>query len=1656
MKNKSTRHIVAIILILIGWATLFLQHVVGIEQLLWISPLFALAISHVGGALIFRSSATRNVRIAFVAVALLIAIAVAGLLVGERGVKRFENKWWTSDSTRINTTLVAIGDRMQQLVTYSSSIGGETEKFLSAQATDVHVDSLSFTLKAFAKLNSQADSMRKSGVLPSGAEIGIQLFDHNGERLAWAGWPQPLLLSDRSLMLNGAELLYTREVSLYRILSHIIPIKDNTGDIGWYIVIDAPLEINYKVSNKYLKSTSLAQSIISNLPVNVGFDYYDPTVRSQRRRTSQETAEYESPMPLKISTPSALVGDKTLGLYADMIVMSAREEPLLNIKVHGRPFRYFLDRYTIRFQVFARLCVVVALMILFVVLLTRFPRKLSGPFGLLKIICALCFFIALRYAMLSFQPALKAGGLSIFDPTIFATPIFFGLMRSMGDFLITAVFFVAAIYAVLKIARGELIEKTGTPPPASKYTFPAKGIFIAVVIYFVMAVADRFVGIVVTNANPYLLGETMRVFESQVLILHLSIFLMMSGIFLASLLCIWGVLRIRGTQDAMQSGLVALALFLLAAVFWWRWEYAFFALLLIAFVVFAPRFVRREDLVSIVIVAFAFVVIASGAAYMFLNEEYQSLRKSFIKEKAAEIAQPSDNWKIFILEDIMDNFSYDAAIARAMKDPDPETVRRLAFDLWAGSPLSLLGYSSAIYVLSPDDSVMARFTVDMPFRADLSSGAEITDADPAQGWVVLDLTKKTLQGNVRFYRGIVTVEDIIGSREGGLERGILGKIIVDAPFSFENLAWAARTGPQTPELLRNVQEGSIEPRLEGPEALLLAHLEGARIVESSSEDLSVGTDLPDAQIARARELKWPLLRTPGGTYRYMIEAMDAEGRMLLAGFSVSSPLWHVLRWSTLFSLYLFFAVAILVVIIILKRVPVIGYVLPTLAPGRQLGFQQKLLGSFLIVALLPAIILGGFSVKVIRDRFISENKEEALYKAFSARKSIVNLLSGELETFLYQAELDTLLMTGGTIAGGIQSNRAIKILDENGFPVQAGTDEVEGEEMEADGGTGTNEAAVSMYGDSLSPAQDSILVGDATPSQISPGDTWVIWEDDIPYLGILSRPMRIRTAVGSRVMYVYFARRLDADFLSEVADQIGADINIYDDGRLIASSREGLLTGGFIRPVMNADAFVRVSLLGVDQSLTTERTGDYRYQVAYLPLETGEKEKRAALSLPLLFRLEPYQVEIQKATSIVLGVFALLFAATIGLGLLLAKGIFGPLKNLLEGTKRISRGDLSFKLPAARSDEIGTVVNAFNEMTDQLDQSHRVLEERRRYLEIILVNIGTGVVSTDENDHIRTLNNAAERILGIDAADVVGKAPDKLIEEGIAPELFSLLKSRSDLDVSFVSSEVDLMLDGTKRTIKYMLTKLMFDGNYLGSVFVFEDLTELINTKKLSAWVEMSRQIAHEIKNPLTPIKLSTQFMQRAHEAKSDDFDRIFNEGSNTIIQQVEVLKRIAGEFSSFGRMQQLKIASHKIVPLIEDIIGPYCSNTEGVEISKDYSCADASVQVDPEAARKICVNLIENAMEAMPDGGSLTVSCEKQTLEGVPSVVVKFRDTGPGLNEEALEKLFEPYFSTKTTGTGLGLAICRTLSQEMGGEIVVENVTDGNGVEAAVVFREG
>ena len=1660
MLSISTASLIA------AWAVLFLKHFAGMP---WAAsvPVWAvllLIVLAAAGAIVARGNRGRQAGVWVAVVFTLVSFLAFSLPSG--GALRMQDKWKHESAERIAESLAEVGTGIAQLEDLSASLGESVSAHVRALGAPVDAD----PTVSFAVLDSLARAATRGTELTPGTAIGLQLFDATGRRVAWAGWPQSTSLLDGMFIRSGVEVVYTRNVSLYQILSHLVPIRDGDTLVAT-LLVDMPLEVDYRVNNRFLKSTSLADQIRHGAVARVTFDYFPATgnlperlprlleqqreLREQRERmfaaararpaakpapapadsTAAVPSQRDSVLsyyafPANVEPAGDILGDGVTGLQGRVLVRSRVGNPILNVTAVGYPFAHYEEQRASRRAIWGRAFALVALFALFFQAMRWIPentrvRDLASRAALFT-----AFMVALRFALLSFGARNAWAHARLFDPSVFATPTLGGLMRSTFDLAATALFLVILVYGLVRIVRTRDAADTGTGPAApvrALETAAIAGVFLGV-----CELIRRFTNTVVVNANPRLLGETMEITDPGLIVLHTGVFLMVTGILLAGLFLVWGLMRAAGENRRTAVCAGALALVTVVSFVTRHWDPLGISALLALFVVFAPRVAHRENLVSVGIVAFSLVVISSAAAYVNLARDYDELRKGFVLEKSAELVNPTDNWKVVILEDVLSEYAERHEIRQALRAPGAHDVDRLAFDLWADGPLSLLGYSCAIHVVTDADSVVSEFSVDMPYRARISEGGERTDTPDQNQWAVLDLTRTTPQGLVRFYRGVLNVDDSDVYEQTDLARRVIGKVIVDVPFFFGSLELAARTGPRTPEVLRNVQEGGVAPRVEEPEALLLARVDsGRRITESSSERLAVGTRVPGDVLSRALARGWPLLRSASGTYRVVALDLGQSQETLLAGFAVPSPARHLLRWSTLFSLYLFFTLVMLLAVMALGAVPRLSRVLPTLTPGRRLGFQQKLLASFLVVALAPVVILGLFSVDFIKGRFTEESRDEASVKAFSARKAVANLLHGELQFFITRTDLPALF-----------ANDAPRLQPLGGKRIAG------------------------LFADAVAPAGTRGVATLGTVTGVSGDDLALVTVGHESYIGVFSSALDVSSDEWSGRYYVYYGRAIDGDLLTEIAEQVGADVNVYVDGHLVASSREGLLAGGFISATMNADAFVEVSLLGSDRALATERAGSYDFQVAYLPVAHWRSEApdsatvtraatRAALAVPLLFRPESYSLEVQRATSVILGVFALLLAATIALGLVVARGVFEPLRELVAGTRRISHGDFNVRLREDRADEVGIVATAFNEMTERIAESQRTLEERRRYLEAILENIGAGVISTDADGRVRTVNAAAERIAGVAAAEAVGHVAADIARTGHATRIFALLDPVTGASSRFDTGELEIESGGRRSTIKYMRTRLETDERYVGTVFVFEDLTELIESKKLSAWVEMARQIAHEIKNPLTPIRISTQFMRRAYDQRSKEFDRIFTEGTETIIHQVDVLKRIAGEFSSFGRMQQLDVRPHAVDPLVRGIVAPYVNNGAGVRVVYENGAADARVVADEEAVRKICANLIENAMEAMGnDGGELRVRCAEAMADGSPVVRIAFRDSGPGLDDDVSKRLFEPYFSTKTTGTGLGLAICRTLSREMGGDVTIHNVYDKHGVEATLTLR--
>jgi two-component system nitrogen regulation sensor histidine kinase NtrY len=404
-------------------------------------------------------------------------------------------------------------------------------------------------------------------------------------------------------------------------------------------------------------------------------------------------------------------------------------------------------------------------------------------------------------------------------------------------------------------------------------------------------------------------------------------------------------------------------------------------------------------------------------------------------------------------------------------------------------------------------------------------------------------------------------------------------------------------------------------------------------------------------------------------------------------------------------------------------------------------------------------------------------------------------------------------------------------------------------------------------------------------------------------------------------------------------------------------------------------------------------------------------------------------------------------------GLYLARGITGPIEQLAEGTREVAAGNLAYKVQARADDEIGALVDSFNRMTDDLAQSkraleeayldlqdkHTELEERRRYIETVMEAIATGVVSFDPQGRLTTLNRAAARMFHLNESGSLGRPLEEVFAGPDMREIQSLVQRVRRTRAGALEHELHLRRDGTTLSLLVSVSALRApDGSYAGAVLVCDDLTELLKAQRLAAWREVAQRIAHEIKNPLTPIQLSAQRLRR-RLTRTGDEQQLVRECTETIIQEVDGLKRLVDEFSRFARMPALVPRPSDLRPLVDGVTSLYRESYPAVRIVTRYPEDLPLVDVDPDHVKRAILNLVDNAVEAV--GGAGDVEVEVVPLGGGQGrVCVIVGDNGPGLSPEAREKLFQPYFSTKTAGMGLGLSIVQEIAAEHGGSIRVED----------------
>jgi len=419
----------------------------------------------------------------------------------------------------------------------------------------------------------------------------------------------------------------------------------------------------------------------------------------------------------------------------------------------------------------------------------------------------------------------------------------------------------------------------------------------------------------------------------------------------------------------------------------------------------------------------------------------------------------------------------------------------------------------------------------------------------------------------------------------------------------------------------------------------------------------------------------------------------------------------------------------------------------------------------------------------------------------------------------------------------------------------------------------------------------------------------------------------------------------------------------------------------------------------------------------------------------------------------------LLLSSVMWVALFLAKQVTVPIQALAEGTREVSSGNFDYQVPEQAQDELGVLVRSFNTMTTQLrdsraqideftrslQQAVQELERRRQLMETVLENIPTGVISLDSSGAILRINTSVSRMFGMDARGL--ESLEELLGADSARTVQHLM--RRSLRMGVVSREMETVAGGRVLHLAVTVSSLGPRRANTGFVLVFDDLSELLRSQKTEAWQEVARRIAHEIKNPLTPIQLSAQRLSRFLE-KRDSFEpgasadselaKLVEECSRLIEREVSTLASLVNEFSQFVRFPAAKLASANPNAIVREAVEVFSERLDGITLKTDFAENVAMVRADAGLLRSVVVNLIDNAAEALENSSFREITVSTKSLPDAEAVEISVADTGHGISPEDKDKLFLPHFSTKDRGTGLGLAIAARIIAEHGGSIHVED----------------
>jgi signal transduction histidine kinase/HAMP domain-containing protein len=995
--------------------------------------------------------------------------------------------------------------------------------------------------------------------------------------------------------------------------------------------------------------------------------------------------------------------------------------------------------------------------------------------------------------------------------------------------------------------------------------------------------------------------------------------------------------------------------------------------------------------------------------YVVLADAYGRTERDWLRRKAEQIVQPQDDWISFLAEDALgDMAGRDRGADDEEASPGSETLTRdlAAYRLWSRSAVRDLGLPCLIEVIDGDGRTaslyatgfLRDFGYEVVERSDWWSLAEAGEEGGGRIGVMLqDEVRRYPTGRERILRGEIP-------RDGGQ-----GWLRLELPVQSLRIATlsARLTGAG-----ETVAAGGYRPRVEVDQPLLLLRGDRERWLDAGFGDLPEHRLIDDLRHGRR---EWATLALDGNHWLCRWATLpeplqNSPGEGFLLGLRRRGAVDILLDMGRLLLLDVVLLAGLFLVRGLVRRrwdwLP---------------GFQGRFLLGYLVIGVVLLLVAGVLADRQTFQRLDREARDRTRDGLVTAMGQLRGLLAEQARALAasdYIAELLTGRLSGERPTGPFDLRQGMVFGPDGSLLLDETLSDLD-------------EAEVARL---LDAAREGPLVAVRQPDGLYLGVLIPIDLGDLP-------------GVGGANGAFFYRQRVDDQLLPALADVVGGEITLRVDGEVVDTSHPGRVFSGE-NPALAPPSLMQWFRRHPGQPRLEPRPAGLGFtggaSLPALALDDGGRLRRqalpAVLSVEFPDRERDYVGQRRRMGLFLAGLVTVLLMTAFGLAMALTWNIFEPLRVLLGATRRLADGDYAAPLPPPGADEVGRLAAGFRTMRDQLHAARASLEARERFLRVVLERVPVGVLVWDDAGRVAAVNPAADAILERFYPPT----------DGAAGPAARVRRLHDDLDAQLGGADAgELRSDDGRRTLRVGRAPMELGDEAPHQLLVCEDLTEFLAAKKQALNAEMARQVAHEIKNPLTPIQLSVQLLQQAYADGHPQLDRIMTDAVQRILDQVQLLRTIAGEFSLLGRPGELPREALDLPALVRDVLAGYVGAPDDdgriVMEARDLP----PVLAHRESLLKVLGNLMQNSLDAVGDPQDLRLQIAWRVEPGQVDLV--WRDNGPGIGDDVAGRLFDPYFSTKSKGTGLGLAICRNLLETMDGAITLANRPDGAGAEAVV-----